>query len=404
MSIWTRITGRAEKIEQKDIALSDPALLSLFGGLSTASGVTVGEAQVMADPTASAAVKLLCGIVATTPLHFYQRAGDERKRAEDHPAEKLVARTANGWTAAGALRAQLLYDAIHHGRGYALAIKVRGEARELLYLAHGSVTRKVDERSGEPSYEVRLKAGGSTTYSFREVVDVAPWHGRAPAHDARESIARAATMAAHASKLFRNGAKPGGILTIPGKLTELAAKRISDAWNSSFGGENSGRTAVLEENASFESITMSSVDAQFSESLKSTQEDVARHFGVPLVLLNHLDRAVWRNPEQLATQFLQYTAAPIFACLEFAFERALLNEDEQDSLFAEFTIDAIVKADIAARFEAYAKAIASRFMTPNEVRRRENLPPHPDGDKLENPNTTPGATPAKPKEPDNGED
>lgn len=397
MSIWTHITGRTEKVEAKDFGLASPELLSLFGGVTTASGITIGETQVMTDPTASAAVKLLCGVMLTTPLHFYAKAEDgERERAADHIAEKLVAKRANGWTAAGALRAQLLYDAIHHGRGYAVAIKVRGVPREILHLAHGSVTRKVDDRSGEPSYEVRLKAGGSRTYGYRDIIDVAPWLGRAPAVDARESLARAAAMSAHAARLFRNGAKPSGVLKLPGRLTALAAERIASAWNSGFGGENSGKTAILEEGAAFESITMTSVDAQFQESFKSVQEDVARHFGVPLTLLNHLDRAVWRNPEQLATQFLQYSAAPIFECFAAAFERVLLTDDEQDSMFAEFTVDAIVKADIAARFEAYAKAISSRFMTPNEVRQRENLPAHPDGNRLENPNTTSPGVPASP--------
>lgn len=406
MSVWSKIRGRSEPVEAKEFALSDPSLLSLFGGAPTAAGVTVGEAQVMADPTAGAAVRLLTGIVQTTPLHLHRKGDDgDRQRAVDHPAETLVAKRANGWTSSGALRAQLLYDAIHHGRGYALCIKVRGQPRELLHLAPGTVTRKVDETTSEPRYEVRLKAGGTRTYGHREIIEIAPWLGRAPARDARESIAAAAAMRVHASKLFRNGAKPGGVLKVPGRLTEIAAQRIAAAWNSAFGGsENSGKTAVLEEGATFESLVMTSVDAEFSSTLKAVQEDLARHFGVPLTLLNHLDRAVWRNPEQLATQFLQYTVAPIFETFESAFERVMLTDDELATMYAEFIVDNIVRADIAARYEAYAKAIASRFMTSNEIRAREGLPRHADpvADQLQNPNTTPGSAsaPADPAQED----
>lgn len=43
-----RIFGRADKIEAKDLNLADPALLSLFDGLSTAAGVTSSMQTVQA--------------------------------------------------------------------------------------------------------------------------------------------------------------------------------------------------------------------------------------------------------------------------------------------------------------------------------------------------------------------
>ena len=90
MRIWP-FHKVAESLEAKDIGLADPALLSLLGAPLTSAGVAVGEAAVMQDATASAAIKLLTGIAQTTPLHFYQRGeGSDRERAQSHPADRLV--------------------------------------------------------------------------------------------------------------------------------------------------------------------------------------------------------------------------------------------------------------------------------------------------------------------------
>jgi hypothetical protein len=56
-------------------------------------------------------------------------------------------------------------------------------------------------------------------------------------------------------------------------------------------------------------------------------------------------------------------------------------------------MNALLRADMASRFQAYGLAIQNRIMNPNEVRKLENLNAYDGGDSYENPNITPG-TPA----------
>ena len=403
MSIWSRITSRSQKIEAKDYGLADASLLSLFGGIGTAAGVTIGEATAMRQPTAGAAIRLVSGVLATTKAHLYRRADDgSRERAIDHPAERLVAGFCNSWTPAPDLRRALMFEAVNHGASFALVSKVRGTPREIIPLPRSAVRRDVDEATGEPSYTVSLKDGGSRRYDFSEILEIRPWGGRSLTGDAAEAIARASIMADHAARLFRNGAKPSGILKIPGRLNEIAAKRIADAWAASFGGENSGKTAVIEEGGSFEALTMSAVDAEYSATMKAAQEDVARAYGVPLTLLNHLENATWKNPEMLALQFLQFAMLPIFEHWQGALARALLSEEERATHFFEFDLNGFARADLATRATAYSTLITARVLNPNEARAKENMPPYAGGDEFANPAITPGATGAQPdpKEPD----
>ena len=75
------------------------------------------------------------------------------------------------------------------------------------------------------------------------------------------AIALNIVMERHAARLFGRGARPSGILRFPGKLGAETAKRIKASWQAAHAGENSGGTAVLEEDGQFQALTLSSVES-----------------------------------------------------------------------------------------------------------------------------------------------
>jgi len=81
-------------------------------------------------------------------------------------------------------------------------------------------------------------------------------------------------------------------------------------------------------------------------------------------------RATWGNAEQMAQGFLTFTLLPRISFGLGAVSR-LLSSDETGTICSEFVADALVQAEIAARFEAYAKAITNGIFNPNEVRALE---------------------------------
>jgi phage portal protein BeeE len=95
----------------------------------------------------------------------------------------------------------------------------------------------------------------------------------------------------------------------------------------------------------------------------------------------------------MSQTFLSFTILPRAKLWQGAVAR-LLSADEQRQYYPEFLVDELVKADIAQRFAAYAQAISSRILNPNEVRAKENMPPYAGGDEFANPNVTPNPAPA----------
>jgi phage portal protein BeeE len=84
----------------------------------------------------------------------------------------------------------------------------------------------------------------------------------------------------------------------------------------------------------------------------------------------------------MSAQFVRYTLQPWLRVWEQALARTLFTPKERGKLYFEFDTNDFVKADIAARFDAYSGAITNGFLNPNEVRALENRPPYEGGDQF----------------------
>jgi HK97 family phage portal protein len=187
------------------------------------------------------------------------------------------------------------------------------------------------------------------------------------------------------------------VLKFKRKLADDVYERLRKSWSSGHSGENAGKTAIIEDDGDFTPLTFSSVDLQFQE-LRSFQViEIARALGVPPNLLMDFGRATWGNAEQMAQGFLTFTLLPRMKLWAGAVSR-LLSADEQAQFVPEFVADALVQAEIAARFEAYAKAITNGIFNPNEVRALENRAPYKGGNEFRVPMNTepPGGAPIQP--------
>ncbi len=389
---------------KSSLAAPDAAFLALFGATPTISGASVTPATALTVPAVAAAVGLLSATAGTLPVKVFRKLPEGGKEpATDHPSFHLIHDEANGWTSAGQLRQQLTADALLYGNGFAFCNRVNGKVQELIRLDPTTVTPQVDAASGEPSFKIG-QGRGSRILSFRDVLHIPAQMiasdgltGIAPVHLAREAIAVAMVLEQHAARLFGRGARPSGVLSFENKLDADTAKRISESWHAAHGGENSGKTAVLEQGGKFEPITFSSVDAQFAEMRSFQIIEICRAFRVQPQFVMDFSRATWSNAEQMNTAFLQYSVLPWLRTFEAAYRRVLLSPDDRKEYSIEFIVDDFLRADTAARASAYQAFRSAGVMTANEIRRLENLPALPDGDSLSSPFTTSNSTDAPPE-------
>ena len=351
-------------------------------GSHTAAGIMVSPDRALKCVPAYAGVRVIAETMGSLPIHLYERRADGGKeRATTHALHRLLHDRPNGWTSAAEFVMQLQKDALTHGAGLAYANRSGERIVELIRLPAGSTAIETDPETLEPRYKTTLKNGGTRTYRWQDILHVPALDGMAPIKQASEAIGLCMAMEAHAANLFGRGARPSGVLKSAKKIAEDTAKRLKASWNGAHGGSNSGGTAILEDGVEFEALTFNSVDLQFQELRAFQVVEIARALRVPPTLIQDFGRATWGNAAEMSQSFLTYCVLPWTKLWQGAISR-LLSTEEQAKYFPEFLVDDLIKADIAARFTAYAQAVQSRILLPNEIRAMENRAPIAGGDEF----------------------
>lgn len=388
----TKKAGRKPPVDEKSLAAPAEWLQAIFGAFPTIARIAVTPANAMKSAAVRRAVQAIAEPLGQLPIHVYKREENSRERDRDHPVAKVL-RDPNAWTSSADFREQLQRDALLHGNGYAYIVREGETPVELLRLDPAAVTVEVDEASGEPSYKVQSGAE-QKVYAFRDVFHIkAPsldgYVGESVVRQCAEAISMTMVLEEHGIRLFANGARPSGVIQIPGPMGEEALTKMKAGWKASHeGAENSGKTAVLWNGATFNALTFNSVDAQFLELRRYAVDEIARAFGVPPHLLFEMGRATWGNAEELGANFVTFTLMRWLKAWEGEIRLKLFEAEERENFYAEFLVDDLLKADIAARATAYSQLVSARVLNPNEVRARENLPPYAGGEEFINPHTT----------------
>lgn len=184
------------------------------------------------------------------------------------------------------------------------------------------------------------------------------------------------------SSFWAKGARPSVALKHPGNLSQPAADRLKIRWDSlAAGADNTGASIVLEEGLTPELMSVSNDDAQYIDSRKLNREEVCAGFDVPPPAVHILDRATFSNITEQMRSLYRDTHAPRLKLLEDCFEAELRGSirpgatepDFGNIYYGEFLLDEVLRGDFEKRAEGYQRGINSGWLTPAEVRQKENL-------------------------------
>lgn len=384
MTIWAMKIWPFSLFEKRSLAEPSAEEFALLTGGAILGGV--GASDAITVPAVQSAVRVISEAAASLSIGVVTIAADgTESAAPDHPVAKLLADQPNNWSSTFDLVRDLVAAAnVEDKGGIAWVNRVGGEVREIVRYgaAHTTVDYSADGRQ-EPSYRVN-----NVPVAASDIIHLRSPFSRSPLSLALDAIGVAKTMERHASKLFANGARPGGVLETPKVLGDEGVKKMLAGWRKAHDGEaNAGKTAVLWDGTTFRPLTFSSVDAQFLEMRKFQLIEIARAFRVPPSMLFELDRATWSNSEQMGREFLTYCLEPWLKALEGSMRRALFSPEERPTHAIRFDRDDLTRADLTARATAINSLVASRVLNPNEGREWIDKPPYVGGEVFANPNT-----------------
>ncbi len=222
---------------------------------------------------------------------------------------------------------------------------------------------------------------------------------------AAQSIGLGIAAETYGANFFGNASQPAGFISVQEKLTKEQAELLRSQWQSIYGGLGGAhKTAVLPGGGTFTKISIPNNEAQFLESRKFQITDIARWFRVPPHMIGDLERATFSNIEHQSLEFVQHSIRPWLVRWENELNRKLfppvaigLRGNDVDTApspyYAEFNVEGLLRADQKSRSEYYVKARQWGWMSVNDIRRLENMPPVEGGDTYLTPlNMVPTAT------------
>lgn len=192
----------------------------------------------------------------------------------------------------------------------------------------------------------------------------------------KENFGLASALEKYAARFFGSGTQTSGVLEVPGNLTAEQAKTMQEAFDSRHRGwARAHKTAIITGGAQYKPTNVPNDQAQFLDSRRMAVEDVARAFNIPPHLLGLPGTNTYASVEQNNIAFVTHTLRPIAQKLEGAMTALLAQETGKEAAFIKFSIDGLLRADINARTESYARGLQSGYYKINDIRRFEDLEP-----------------------------
>jgi HK97 family phage portal protein len=340
------------------------------------SGTVVNPETVFRVNAIFSAVSLISDTISTLPIDSYIRRDGARFAFRPRPAwvqQPDVDTTKEAFY--GSLIVSMLLDGngfvrvFRDGAGRVVNMTVLNPAKvEIRKDKVGGVTY-VYEGEGKPLNKNELM-------HIPDVVRPGETRGISRVTALKDNFGLALALESYAARFFGQGASTQGIIEFPGNLTPEQAKQLVDGFDARHKGfRKAHKTGVLSGGAKYVNTSVENDKAQFIDSRRMAVEDVARAFNIPPHLLGLPGTNTYSSVEQNNIAFVTHTLRPIVQKLESAFTPLMANEPGGSTAFIKFTLDGLLRGDANSRFTAYSVGLQAGYLTINDIRRLEDLPP-----------------------------
>lgn len=367
-------------LQTKSVDAAALTWAALMGHATSKAGVAVNLDSSLKVSAVLACARVISEGMAQLPctVGHYDPVTDSVTPARDDPYYRLLNEAPNDWMTSFEFIETLMFHAALTGNGLAVKNVLRGQIRELLPVPWNLVQVQRAPSYGL-IYHVNDPYGLVGTFLPKDVV-----HLRGPSWDsvlgmdavrlAREAIGLAIATEENHAHLFANGARPGGLLSIDGGLSPEARERIVEA-GKNFGRDQAFKMMVLDKGADFKPFAMNGVDSQHLETRRFQTEEICRHFRVFPHMVGYSDKtATFASAESFFQGHVNYTLLPWVRRLKQVLKRDVLGRGD---LVADFDVRELIRGDTAARASFYSSGITNGWLTRNDARRFEGLPPLP---------------------------
>lgn len=355
-------------------------------GMTRGSGVALRPETALYLTPVYAAVRVLSSAVASCPLITFREIGDGRQETPDHPLYDVLRWSPNPEMTAFEFWEMAMGHLLLWGNCFA-ELERNAYGVVALWPLRPDRMRLARDSRDELVYVYSLGNGQNRLFAYDDILNIRgqavldPLSGRSAVYYGAEAIGLGLATESFGAKFFENDSRPGGILTVDGKLSDDAASRLKVQWDAMHGGaQNRWRVAVLENGVSWQTIGVPPEQAQFLETRQFQRTEIAGLFGVPPHLIGDLSRATWANIEHQSIEFVTHSVEPWTTRIEQALRRDVFRISAgKRSHRAEFDTKILKQGDQLTRSNALQIMRQNGVISADDWRQAEGM--NPTGDE-----------------------
>lgn len=396
---------------------------NLRGAWLSNSGESVTQDRAFGIPAVSNVIRSPAEIIASLPYLVYEK-GEGRERAENTWQWKLL----HDQPSQGCDTYEFFYDLALSleatQNAFIQKAKYNGRVYELYVVDPQRVTVRRDKQ-GRKRFDVYVDSGtvmkDMTSEDILHIRGFTPSPGGAAGvsliHTHRDSIGAQLAMQQFEGDYFRNNAQPPFWFT--GAKNQQHAQDLLAAHNAAHqGGGHQWRPGAMWGEADVKQLPLSLEDAMFADAKRLSIEDACRIWRWPRELVELSSNSGVGSPGQstdtVVQRMLKFSLLPRLKRIERAFASDPdlyppsgigTGRGAGSKLFGEFLTSALERADFVTRVRGYKDARQGSWITANEIRALENMPPVEGGDEVlitptgSSPNPENDSAPPEDKEP-----
>lgn len=356
---------RAENIAEASSTQSLDDLL--LQAILNKGAVSINEA--MEVPTFAGCVNKICDTVAIVPIKLYKKDGDSLSVVDDDARVALLNRDTGDTFDGANFKKAIIFDYLTNKGGYAFINKSGSRFLSLNYVESDKVSFQEGIDPIFKDYKIMVNGRSYEGYQFLKVTRRTKngYRGTSIIEENNLLLTVAYTSLKFEGKLVKRGGNKKGFLESEKKIDKDAIKELKNGFNNLYSDDNEN-AVVLNNGVKFHESSSSSTELQLNENKKANSTEICKIFGMPPEILSG------GASEEQKRQFIQYCIIPILKVFVDACNKDLLLESEKGSLFFDFDVSELTRADIKTRYEAYAIGYKNRFLQISEIRQMENLP------------------------------
>lgn len=352
----------------------------------------LNRGELGAYPILYACLSRISQDIGKLPFHLVERDSRGLWHEVTNPAYSPVLRRPNGYQTPAQFREAWVLSRLQSGNVYVMKERDgRNVVTALHVLDPDKVTPLVSE-SGRVFY--RLSYGTANTLvpgigteqvtipaseviHDRESALYHPLIGVAPLAASALAAGKNLRILKNETAFFENGARPTGILTAPAGMSDEDADALSQYWQNNFGGANTGRIAIVGADLKYQPFAVNGRDSQLVEQLKFSDEQIAAAFGIPAFMVGAGPLPSGLKADDVADLYHRNALQARIEAMEDCLDAGL---GMGDNIGVELDLEPLLRMNPERAATVESTLVGAGVKSPNEARRRFNLPAVEGGD------------------------